>query len=155
MYRLLMVLTAMVALIGLVVGVVIRPNSEPVFKGKSASAWLAQMQAPEFKERREATAALGWLGPAAGKSVPVLISALNDPDQFVRANAGIALGRFGSIAVPALIVQLESDSPDIRRGSCLALGYIGKPSEPAIPALVHLLSDFDASVRQEAARTLG
>jgi HEAT repeat protein len=154
MRRILIGLTVLIAAIGLVVGIKGKPDPELVFKGRPASTWLAKMQATESKDRREATDALGWLGPTVDRSLPALIAALYDPDQLVRANAGVALGRFGGLAVPALIRQTESGPVEVRRGAALALGFIGKPAEPAIPALVQLLSDPENSVRQEAARSL-
>lgn len=100
--------------------------------------------------RRAAAAALGDLKLDQGRSVPNLTNLLFDDDSAVRAQATVALIKFGSASIPALIGVLRDEasrsrelpdrSPLRMRDGChsemfvpsflaaWALGVIGKPA---------------------------
>jgi HEAT repeat protein len=62
--------------------------------------------------RRGAIEALGVIGPGAATAMPVLVRALDDPDQNLRREAVVSLGKLGpgaSGAVPALLERLVLD----------------------------------------------
>jgi hypothetical protein len=100
---------------------------------------------PSFKVRVEAALILGRL--ARRRSIPVLVSALRDPNAGVRAAAADALGEIGARvelspggpgdALPreALIAALRDPEPLVRREARAALRRMGAGDEgqPAIP----------------------
>jgi hypothetical protein len=95
--------------------------------------------------------------------LPVLIDALNDSDDQVRAEAALTLGLFGpraKAAVPALIAILEGPAPegqgaDSRIRAAEALGAIGPDAKAAVPSLLAALNDENVAVRRAAASSLG
>jgi Uri superfamily endonuclease len=85
-------------------------------------------------------------------SMPLLESALNDPDPDVRACAALALGRIGDgAAAHALAAQLRDDSAFVSSIASDALSMLG---EPAVEALTEKLEDQDPHVRLLAVRAL-
>lgn len=66
-----------------------------------AHAWLLQNE-PDPKQRMAAAMALGRLGSAAAKQVPVLVKALDDKSTVVAQEAVTALGMIGPPARPAV-----------------------------------------------------
>lgn len=76
---------------------------------------------------------------------------LRDPDERVRADAVLQLGRFKALsAVDPLAATLAGDrSPMVREAAARALGLLGSPK--ALPALQHAaLADPDRDVRHTA-----
>lgn len=110
----------------------------------------------------------------------IVLSALRDPDESLRAEAAHTLAR---VAWPsgqatrvrtALIGKLADSAPPVRRAAARAIGLLGpvadsastptstnpanpapRFTDPAPIALARLLTDPDPQVRQDAAETLG
>jgi HEAT repeat protein len=91
----------------------------------------------------------------ARSAVPLLIEALDDNDPSVRDAAADALGKIGDRrAGEALMRRLTVESDrSLRHWLVASLGGVGY--QPAVPALLRLLSDPDSVVRHMAARSLG
>jgi HEAT repeat protein len=101
---------------------------------------------------------LGKLRPHAPEAVPVLIDALKDDDEEVRAAATEAIGRMGAVAkdaVPTLVDLLQDDSRNVRWAAVIALGGIGPSAEEAVPALILIVQDEDDPNRGNAALAIG
>lgn len=82
------------------------------------------------------------LAAVGAPAVSVLISALQDKRENVRASAAYALGEMGSVAaeaVDALIALLTEESEEVRRHATSALGMIKVPTSKTVPALVKVL----------------
>jgi HEAT repeat protein len=111
-------------------------------------------------ERQPCVAALGKVGPAAGKAVPVLIEILmRDPDMEQRVCAADALGRLGAVnarpALKALLVALRAPEARLRAGAARALAQFAEDARDASPRLADLLNDPESpQVRAAAAEAL-
>ena len=103
-----------------------------------------------------AAEALGKIGPAA---VPLLLEALNNSNEAVRAHAAEALGGVGDgghVAIPKLIAALKHDEDaGVRAAAARALGEMAGGNAEAVSALIEALSDSDRNVRGAAVRALG
>jgi HEAT repeat protein len=109
---------------------------------------IGQLRNDEFKE--DATDALVSLGEP---SVPGLVNALHDKDEFVRKQAVIALGRIKSAgAIDPLIDMLKDQDWFIRLTAAAALEAIGH--ERGREAIKPLLKDSDMVVRMRVERIL-
>lgn len=86
-------------------------------------------------------------------TIPLLITALGDPDPCVRDYVESALGEIGAPAVVPLLAALDDPRPDVRASICAALGEANDAS--AVPALIRCLHDSDVEVRAIAAWSLG
>jgi HEAT repeat protein len=93
-------------------------------KTKSTAELLADLKAPEERERTIAVRTLALRKGDAAQVVPALIEALKDKEG------------------------------DIRRSAALGLGSFGQQAKDAIPALEAAKSDRDARVREAAAIAL-
>jgi len=114
-------------------------------------AWLVR-SAPEPEARWRAADALGRIGKDAAPAAPELVAALSDRDALVRAVAVRAVGELApdvAGAVPAL-VGLFPDVEAIR-----AVSRFGPAGAEAVLKLIELLRHEDATIRWQAARTLG
>ena len=75
---------------------------------------------------------MGGIGPEARAAVPVLIQALNDPDDNVRRNTVEVLRLIGSEAkevVSGLIQALNDPNKSVRRNAAWALKKINIETE--------------------------
>src|SRR5437588_11117190 len=73
-----------------------------------------------------AMAALGQIGPAAKKAVPVLSEGLTESaDDMLAAHAAEALGRIGEASVPVLVTVLEKGKPERAVFAARAIAQIG------------------------------
>lgn len=88
-----------------------------------------------------------------GQSLETLLSALNDPDYYVRLNTIEALANMGKSVVKPLIGILKNEDPAMRMSAAEILGKIGDVR--ALRPLVSLLEDEDATVRIYAIIALG
>lgn len=108
---------------------------------------------------------------------PLLLAALRDADESVRAEAAHTLARVTwpedqvARVRTALIAKLVDTAPPVRRAAARSLGLLGPPNitptrsarpelgarnaDPAPLALARLLVDPDPQVRQDAAEALG
>jgi HEAT repeat protein/lysophospholipase L1-like esterase len=110
---------------------------------------------PAAAVRAEAAWSLGSLGPSARTAVPALLRGLGDPQERVRYNAAVALGRIRSTeARAALFGALRDTRQGVRWRAADALHAIGLHSEDAA-SLVAAVGNNDAYVRAFAAWTLG
>jgi HEAT repeat protein len=93
----------------------------------ATDALIAALADPQVS--RDATVALGRIGPAAA---PALTVALTNPDLRIRQGAAVALGRIGGAAaetsVPSLIAALGDPDEYVRAYVGWALGQIGAPA---------------------------
>jgi RNA polymerase sigma factor (sigma-70 family) len=81
----------------------------------------------------ESVIMLGSLHRAPDLAVPALVQALQSDQNWVRANAAAALGRFGGqarAAVPALKKALEDSDANVRRQAAAALKGINSSTPP-------------------------
>jgi HEAT repeat protein len=126
-------------------------------EGKSAAfAVLSNLlHSPEPEVRWQSAAILGELGPDAASTAPALASLLDDADPHVRTVAAKALGDIhpdDQSVVDSLVAKLATGD---RRLVIRPLSNF-KNAAKAAPALIPILEkDPDATLRWEAARTLG
>ena len=83
-----------------------------------------------------------------------VLARLDDPDEDVRREAALALGRIGSAeAVDALLERLTDPESDIKTAAAAALGMIKDPR--ALGPLMEALGNSDREIRRAAALALG
>lgn len=122
---------------------------------KATEALVLSLGDEDPMAREQAAQQLGRLGPQAHMAVEALMAALGHEDPYLRGAAAVALGHIGAAAVPALTRALGCDNAELRWSATIALGRVGAPASKALPALIGLLADPHAQVRQVAAATLG
>lgn len=120
--------------------------------------------------RGDAADALGAMGAAADSAAPVLVTLLDDEENYIvngdfYGNGGVwhypgdhardALSKIGVPALPVLQTALKDDSRTIRRRAAEAIGNIGVPAQVAGDDLTRVLQDPHREVRAAAARALG
>ncbi len=99
-------------------------------------------------------------GEEATAALPVLRTALKDPDAHVQELASAALVYLGPNAEPAMYdladtLTKSTNPPVVRRNAALAISHIGTAAKPVVPALAEALkSDEPLQVRQYAAEAL-
>ena len=111
--------------------------------------------------RREALRSIGKLRSRASLDssdvMPVLLEAMTDEDQGVRAVAATYLGILHEdpkASVPLLIGALDDADVAVRRAAAGALGSFGEAAQPAIPALKKAMGDPDEDLAREAGRAI-
>jgi len=116
---------------------------------------LEMLEKDDPAVRREAPAALGWLGRQGEKrALPALLRALNDSDAKVRAASASALAVLGdSGAIDGLAAALDDGEKSVREEVVRVLGDIGGAS--AIEPLTKALRDRETIVRRRAATEMG
>lgn len=104
-----------------------------------------------------AALALGSIGSFAEPAIPLLISALDSPEDWIRRGAVEALGALGSAsssAVPKLIGVLRSKENDVRREGVRALIQIDPCSDAVSVSLFQARHDAGWEVRASIATAL-
>jgi len=86
---------------------------------------------------------LGELGRDARESMPALIRALGDPNDYVRQEVAKALGQMGADAVPTLILALKDESAGVRQAAMEALGNIGPEAMEAVPEIIRVMEAME------------
>ena len=89
--------------------------------------------------KREAVHALKMMGTNAQEAVPALGRLLRDPNVLLSSLAGTALAEMGPAAVPELISALDEGDYNVRANACSALGKLRTNALPAAPHLASIL----------------
>jgi HEAT repeat protein len=142
---------------------VLERGSEPV--RKAAAMALRRIGNPAVGPlleviRRRDRAAVRWatwaLRPQAATVVPVLVDALRQspPNADLRAAAISGLAQIGPASVPALRPLLRDRRAHVRQAAADTLAELGAPAAPAIPDLIVMVGDANASVALAAANAL-
>ena len=128
-------------------------GAEPEYGGKSLSAWSETLtrKGATKPERRDAAWAMYMIGP---KAVPALVVALENKNWEVRSDAKLVLDLLGEDAIPALTKAMRSPNEELRTSSWLVLKQMGPRAKTAVPELVKLLEEKDASA-MEVLLTMG
>ena len=132
------------------------------FMGPKALAPLeSALDSDSAAVRREALRSIGKLrfrAPLASADVlPLVLDAMPDPDEGVRAVAATYLGIIHedpAASVPLLAQGLADPDPAVRRASATALGSFGGEAASAVPALKKAAADQDPDLAREAGRSL-
>ena len=104
---------------------------------------------PHYAVRAAAAGALGRL--AQLESIPALLTALHDTDDFVREQAGGALDRFHTpAAVLAFRDALSSEDPVWRLAAVRAYGDVLRENSSVAPFVTGALGDDDPAVARAA-----
>ena len=138
---------------------------------KPSTQWIKQLRKGDAEDRQVAARQLGDLGSEEASTVlPMLVTAMSDPDELVRAAASSALGTAGLAAIQAkvknvdlkavglaLIGALKDEGADVRAAAAYSLGEFAQklkgPDFPADPAsvaqgLARLATDPEALARK-------
>jgi HEAT repeat protein len=106
---------------------------------------------PDSRVRKEASIALGQIGPAAAAAVPRVIAlAFGNSEDDLAFAAFQALTQFGAPALPDLIELLPTRNPAHRIKVIWLLQNIGPAAAPALPSLQQALTDPDEQIRKLA-----
>ena len=90
---------------------------------------------------RNATRAVGKLGPSASEAIPVLLELLDDPDYGLREAAARSLGELkATVALPALVARLRS-GPNVAGARASDSANLVEPCE----ALLEAIGDLGSS----------
>ena len=92
---------------------------------------------------RNATRAVGKLGPSASEAIPVLLELLDDPDYGLREAAARSLGELrAKVALPALVALLRS-GPNVAGARASNSANLLEPCEALLEAIGDLGSSDD------------
>ncbi|MDZ4686181.1 MAG: HEAT repeat domain-containing protein [Planctomycetaceae bacterium] len=110
--------------------------------------------------QRELCLAIAAIGADPRTAGPILRAAMNDAGNPDRAAAAYALGRIGDkAAIKDITNVIESDDPKLRLAAAWSLLQFDPGNDDylkiALPRLIEGLSQPEAPIRYEAARTLG
>ncbi len=121
-----------------------------------------ELDADESVVRYAAAFALAKNGTELDRALPILIEALNDPNDRTRWDAIVALGKIGSTAERAVnrLVRLvrEEKRREVRLAGIWAIGQIGTHSDEVKPLLLKMSESADEEEQQiidDAVRRLG
>jgi HEAT repeat protein len=113
--------------------------------GESVSKLCALLKGDESQQvRREAAAALGMIHARPEESIPALLQAFKDSDEWARMRAISATGYFGpdgKDALPTLAALLEQPAGQRTNAGVTALGAMQMIGEPAKPYLLKALNN--------------
>lgn len=124
----------------------------------SADDLLALLDSQDSHARMIAALQLRFRPEIAGQSIPLLVRAMRDPADEVRAAAIHALEILRphvSAALPELLDMLEEDDSLIQRGVMAIIRDVGPAAAPAMPALIKLLSAENFHTQYWACRSIG
>jgi HEAT repeat protein len=148
---------ALVRALGDELGNVIGPAEDALIElgPLAVPALTAAADQSAFEGRYFAIVTLGRIGPKAASSVPVLLRALNEDDEYAYVAAGAlfdigpAAGKEAASALEARLKQ--ATDPDWRARLAGALWRVSGHAETVLPAFVELLSSEDETLRGRAA----
>jgi hypothetical protein len=119
---------------------------------------FAALSHPNPDIRRHSLNALAFWGDRrSGIAIPVILTSLQDSNDFVRLHAASALGRIGEpldLILPALIQSLEDKSPDVRTMTVIRIGELAERNIAALAGLSNAMQSTDQAVRREATNRL-
>ena len=143
----------------LLLAIVADPSEIPVFRESALEAAAAIGNIPpvalpvvldllrtttDHSLKVAAIDAIGAIGSPAASAVPELATALRHEDLRVRLAAAKALGAIGTpaahSAIPALAQALADPVPGVRMRAAETLAKFGPAAEPAVDALIGMLS---------------
>jgi HEAT repeat protein len=113
---------------------------------RSLARFFPQPKPSRAERRATAAWALGQIGPAARRTAPALVKALDDPDDRVRTEAALALRWVGAkdqSVISALGRRLNDPAPMVRSRAAEALWDMAPESQAALASLTQLLYDPD------------
>ncbi len=178
--RILVAALGLAAVGGLTWEVFLRPEPEPVYQGKSLTAWLRQAQEPGPKSQEERQVLRDAVARIGTNAVPSLLRMLRARDSaLTRKLVGLArrqhvitipfepaykindrtafafevLGAQAKDAVPGLIKIYEHNySGSSRYNTIYALGAIGPDAEAAVPLLLAEATETNTPDQQSLSR---
>lgn len=116
---------------------------------------IEALRDPNIQMRTSAAIALGNIGPEAAAATPTLQHVqLNDSDEMVRWDAGVALGKIHVDSVSYLLPALRSPDSNVRLRAVSALGAMPVELKVGLPLLISALKDPDSTVRNRAISVL-
>jgi len=118
---------------------------------------IQAMHDEDSRVRGDSISTLASIGPGAVAAVPDLIQFFQNKDEWFRCDAAYALSNIGEGAqesIPVLIAEIESNGKCLRT-TAEALERFGKMAASAVPALINLLNNQNAEIREQAVKSLG
>lgn len=121
-------------------------------------ALIAALQGQDTSTRASILTALGRVDASGKEVIPLLIQALDDPAEEIRAAAVGSLGHFigahRNVVMPSLLKTLGDPSWEVRYHVSGTLG-LSRPTPLVVPALIEALSQGEPLARATAADALG
>ena len=121
---------------------------------EAVTVLFSALEASGSTDRGNAANHLSLIRPAAKPAIPALEEGLNDPDQYVRKRASIALQKIDPENHPeakptlqSLIEQLKSADGNTRMSAAFALKELGAGAKAAVPTLVQALQTRSVQTR--------
>jgi HEAT repeat protein len=108
----------------------------------------------QILDKHLAAQALQQLGTNAAPAVPALGRMLREPNVLLSSTAGVTLGRIGPAALPVLTDALNDPDFNVRSVACVALGQLGTNAAPAVPRLCEILEQESGPIVASAASAL-
>ncbi len=109
---------------------------------------------PDLAIRLSTIDVLEMFGTAARSAAPDLVTALRDPNRFVRWAAARTLGKIAPVdpeqVVPGLAYLLNDQDLDLRLQAANSLGLYGPEARAAVPALTRTVARGDGEIRRAA-----
>src|SRR5713101_6085564 len=102
-------------------------ESEPVYMGRTVSAWRRDLKHKDSMARCHAVAVFAVIRPPVKTVIPDLIECLRDDAHYVRYEAALALSSMGpdaKAAVPSLLELTKDKRPKVREAAVTALKTI-------------------------------
>ena len=137
------------------------PPAEPMFEGRPASQWVAQLRDKDAAVRKQAADALEKIGPAA---VPALLAALDDTDKEFPKTAAAVLKKLGP-AAEAAAADLDAGAGqpaappqpvgEVRCRMAGRAAFFHPKTEWVVPVLLAGLKEADKAVRSAALEEFG
>jgi hypothetical protein len=113
-------------------------DPEPVYMGRSVSAWRNDLKHKDGMARCHAAAAFAVMRPPVKAVIPDLIACLRDEVHYVRYEAAIALSTMAAdakAAVPSLLELAKDRHPKVCEAAVLALKRIDPEAAAKAEAL--------------------
>jgi hypothetical protein len=117
---------------------------------RAVPTWIEMLQDDDPSTRIVAAEQLGQVGPAAKAALPQLLAqATRDGSQHANTTAATALKSIDLTAARQVmthfIPRLQDQDAQQRRTACAVLGSLGPVAKPAVPALLAVAHDPDAT----------